>query len=35
AAPQNLTTVPLTTIYECPPSPVKEIFSYSKGIQTQ
>ncbi|TLD22770.1 hypothetical protein PspLS_07373 [Pyricularia sp. CBS 133598] len=35
AALQNLTTVPLTTIYECPPSPVKEVFSYSKGIQTQ
>ncbi|KAL8420160.1 hypothetical protein RB594_003078 [Gaeumannomyces avenae] len=32
---QILTTVPLTTIYECPPSPVKEIFSYSKGVQTQ
>lgn len=32
--PQALTTVPLTTVYECPPSPVKEIFSYSKGVQT-
>ncbi|KAK3942150.1 cytoplasmic dynein 1 intermediate chain 2 [Diplogelasinospora grovesii] len=32
--PQILSTVPLTTIYECPPSPVKEIFSYSKGVQT-
>lgn len=32
--PQCLTTVPLTTVYECPPSPVKEIFSYSKGVQT-
>lgn len=32
--PQVLTTVNLTTIYECPPSPVKEIFSYSKGVQT-
>lgn len=31
---QTLTTVALTTIYECPPSPVKEIFSYSKGVQT-
>ncbi|EGR50722.1 uncharacterized protein TRIREDRAFT_2987 [Trichoderma reesei QM6a] len=30
----NLTTVPLTTVYECPPSPVKEVFSYSKGVQT-
>lgn len=24
----------LTTIYETPPSPVKEVFSYSKGVQT-
>lgn len=32
--PQVLTTVPLATVYECPPSPVKEIFSYSKGVQT-
>ncbi|KAI1636594.1 cytoplasmic dynein-like protein 1 intermediate chain 2 [Biscogniauxia mediterranea] len=32
--PQVLTTVPLQTVYECPPSPVKEIFSYSKGVQT-
>ncbi|KAI3331897.1 cytoplasmic dynein-like protein 1 intermediate chain 2 [Xylariaceae sp. AK1471] len=32
--PQVLTTVPLHTIYECPPSPVKETFSYSKGVQT-
>lgn len=24
----------LQTIYECPPSPVKETFSYSKGVQT-
>lgn len=31
---QVLTTVPLATVYECPPSPVKEIFSYSKGVQT-
>ncbi|KAL7950615.1 WD40-repeat-containing domain protein [Trichoderma barbatum] len=30
----SLTTVPLTTVYECPPSPVKEVFSYSKGVQT-
>lgn len=30
----NLTTAPLTTVYECPPSPVKEIYSYSKGVQT-
>ncbi|KAI0387247.1 WD40 repeat-like protein [Hypomontagnella monticulosa] len=32
--PLVLTTVPLQTIYECPPSPVKEVFSYSKGVQT-
>ncbi|KAI0829997.1 WD40 repeat-like protein [Hypoxylon sp. FL0890] len=32
--PQILTTVALQTIYECPPSPVKEVFSYSKGVQT-
>jgi dynein intermediate chain len=32
--PQLLTTVALTTIYETPPSPVKEVFSYSKGVQT-
>lgn len=30
----NLITVPLTTVYECPPSPVKEVYSYSKGVQT-
>ncbi|KAI0136391.1 WD40-repeat-containing domain protein [Xylariales sp. AK1849] len=32
--PQLLTTVALQTVYECPPSPVKEVFSYSKGVQT-
>lgn len=32
--PPSLSTVPLTTVYECPPSPVKEVFSYSKGVQT-
>ncbi|KAK7908054.1 cytoplasmic dynein-like protein 1 intermediate chain 2 [Apiospora marii] len=32
--PQILTTVALQTVFECPPSPVKEIFSYSKGVQT-
>ncbi|KAI5864964.1 WD40 repeat-like protein [Durotheca rogersii] len=32
--PQVLTTVPLQTIYECPPSPVKEVLSYSKAVQT-
>ncbi|CAM1507018.1 Fc.00g066590.m01.CDS01 [Cosmosporella sp. VM-42] len=30
----SLSTAPLTTVYECPPSPVKEVFSYSKGVQT-
>lgn len=30
----HLSTVSLTTVYECPPSPVKEVFSYSKGVQT-
>jgi len=32
--PQILSTAPLATVYECPPSPVKEVFSYSKGVQT-
>ncbi|KAK4193510.1 putative cytoplasmic dynein 1 intermediate chain 2 [Podospora australis] len=32
--PQILSAVPLKTVYECPPSPVKEVFSYSKGVQT-
>ncbi|KAK0630052.1 WD40-repeat-containing domain protein [Bombardia bombarda] len=32
--PQVLSTIALTTVYECPPSPVKEVFSYSKGVQT-
>ncbi|KAK4160992.1 putative cytoplasmic dynein 1 intermediate chain 2 [Cladorrhinum sp. PSN259] len=32
--PQILSATPLTTVYECPPSPVKEIFTYSKGVQT-
>jgi len=31
---QTLSTVPLSTVYECPPSPVKELLSYSKGVQT-
>ncbi|CZR54243.1 probable dynein intermediate chain [Phialocephala subalpina] len=31
---QTLTTVPLSTVYEFQPSPVKEVFSYSKGVQT-
>lgn len=30
----TLTTGALTTVYECPPSPVKEFVSYSKGVQT-
>jgi dynein intermediate chain, cytosolic len=34
AAVQVLTTSSLTTVYERPPSPVKEVFSYSKGVQT-
>ncbi|KAJ4290646.1 hypothetical protein N0V88_006393 [Collariella sp. IMI 366227] len=32
--PQILSTVSLKTVYECPPSPVKEVYSYSKGVQT-
>lgn len=32
--PQILSTAPLATVYECPPSPVKEVFTYSKGVQT-
>ncbi|KAG6013508.1 hypothetical protein E4U43_007248 [Claviceps pusilla] len=32
--PPQLSTAVLTTVYECPPSPVKEVFSYSKGVQT-
>jgi dynein intermediate chain len=32
--PQILSTIPLKTVYECPPSPVKEVYSYSKGVQT-
>ncbi|KAK3309647.1 WD40-repeat-containing domain protein [Chaetomium strumarium] len=32
--PLNLSTISSKTIYECPPSPVKEVFSYSKGVQT-
>ena len=32
--PPALTTIPLETVFECPPSPVKEVFSYSKGVQT-
>lgn len=31
---QTLTTVPLSTVYEFQPSPVKEVFSYSKAVQT-
>ncbi|RYP56842.1 hypothetical protein DL769_009846 [Monosporascus sp. CRB-8-3] len=30
----ELSTVPVLTVFECPPSPVKEIFTYSKGVQT-
>jgi dynein intermediate chain, cytosolic len=32
--PPSLTVTALTTVYECPPEPVKEVFSYSKGVQT-
>jgi dynein intermediate chain len=31
---QTVSTAPLATVYEFPPSPVKEVFSYSKGVQT-
>ncbi|KAG9241747.1 cytoplasmic dynein-like protein 1 intermediate chain 2 [Calycina marina] len=31
---QVLSTVPLSVLYEIPPSPVKEVFSYSKAVQT-
>lgn len=34
ASSQTLSTIPLATVYEFPPSPVKEVFSYSKGVQT-
>ncbi|TVY78350.1 Cytoplasmic dynein 1 intermediate chain [Lachnellula suecica] len=33
-AVQTLSTAPLSTVYEFIPSPVKEVFSYSKGVQT-
>ncbi|KAH6670490.1 WD40-repeat-containing domain protein [Halenospora varia] len=33
-ATQTLSTVPLSTVYEFTPSPIKEVFSYSKGVQT-
>ncbi|KAI1180586.1 cytoplasmic dynein-like protein 1 intermediate chain 2 [Nemania sp. FL0916] len=32
--PPPLTTIPLQTVYEYPPSPVKETFTYSKAVQT-
>jgi dynein intermediate chain len=31
---QTLSTAPLSTVYEFLPSPVKEVFSYSKAVQT-
>lgn len=31
---QTLSTVPLSTVYDFAPSPVKEVFSYSKAVQT-
>ncbi|RYP21810.1 hypothetical protein DL765_002035 [Monosporascus sp. GIB2] len=30
----ELSTVPVLTVFECPPSPAKEVFTYSKGVQT-
>lgn len=33
-ATQNLSTAPLSTVYEFQPSPVKEVFTYSKAVQT-
>ncbi|KAK7757775.1 hypothetical protein SLS62_000153 [Diatrype stigma] len=32
--PLELATIPVLTVFECPPSPVKEVFTYSKGVQT-
>jgi dynein intermediate chain, cytosolic len=32
--PQTLTTVALQTVFECPPSPVKEVVTYSTAAQT-
>lgn len=34
AEPQTLTLAPLTTVYELPASPKREIITYSKGVQT-
>ena len=31
---QTIAQAPLATIYDIPPSPVREVFSYSKGVQT-
>ncbi|KAI9769650.1 MAG: hypothetical protein M1840_003887 [Geoglossum simile] len=31
---QTISQAPLATIYDIPPSPVREVFSYSKGVQT-
>ena len=33
-SPQTLSTAPLATVFDIPPSPVKETFTYSKGVQT-
>ncbi|KAI9852627.1 MAG: hypothetical protein M1838_000075 [Thelocarpon superellum] len=33
-SPQPLSTAPLFTLYEFAPAPVKEVFTYSKGVQT-
>ena len=32
---QSLSTAPLSTVYEFTPSPIKEVFSYSKAVQTE
>lgn len=31
---QTLSTAPISSVYEFAPSPVKEVFTYSKGVQT-
>lgn len=34
SAPQNLTFAPLTTVYDLPASPKRDVITYSKGVQT-
>lgn len=34
SAPQNLTFAPLTTVYDLPSSPKRDVITYSKGVQT-